>query len=155
MQGLDNYQIIFLLNAFLVQLILIGHFALRKWKFDLAIRFGRIVYAWSIPAAILSIFLLRRGMDWSLWLGGFIYLVWALYGYAIEYIVRVEWRNSLRWSILIPYVTLYLATVMFYWWPLALIYKPLWYVYAVLFLTSTYLNVTSHKRPAQIRPVEG
>jgi type IV secretory pathway TrbD component len=35
---------------------------------------------------------------------------------------------------------------MFYWWPLARIYKPLWYISALLFTASTFLNVTSHKR---------
>jgi hypothetical protein len=44
-----------------------------------------------------------------------------------------------------PYIVLYLATVMFYWWPLALIYKPLWYAYAILFIVSTILNITSHQ----------
>jgi hypothetical protein len=143
---MENYQILFLLNAFLVQLILIVHFTLRKWRFNLAMRYGPIVYALSIPSFILSIFLYNRGVGYSFWLGGIVYLVWAWYGFSVEYILRIEWRNSLRWPILVPYVILYLATVMFYWWPLALIYKPLWYVFAVLFLISTYLNVTSHKR---------
>jgi len=145
MFGLNTYQTLIVTAAFLFQLFLIVHFALRKWRFDLALRYGRIVYALSIPAAILSIVLLRHGMDWYFWLGGFIYLVWAVFGYTVEYILGIEWRNSLRWPILVPYVILYLATVMFYWWPPALVYKPLWYAYAVLFLVSTYLNVTSHK----------
>jgi hypothetical protein len=51
----------------------------------------------------------------------------------------------MRWQFLGPYLLLYLGTVMFYWFPLALIWKPLWYAYAVLFIISTYLNVTSHK----------
>ena len=37
------------------------------------------------------------------------------------------------------------TTCMFYWFPLALVSKPLWYVYAVLFIVSTLLNVTSHQ----------
>ncbi len=149
MFGLDLYQFLLVANAFLVQLILVVHFALRRWRFSLAIRFGPIVYAWSLPSAILSILLIRDGRSWAYWLGGFIFLTWAVYGYCVEYLLKIEWRNSLRWPILVPYVTLYLATVMFYWWPPALIYRPLWYVYAVLFVISTYLNVTSHK----IRPL--
>jgi hypothetical protein len=150
MINLDSYEILFLVNAFILQLILIFHFALRKRRFELALRYGWIVYALSIPAAILSIYFLRRGVNWSLWMGGFIYLVWALYGYAVEYVLGIEWRSSLRWSIFVPYVILYLATVMFYWWPIGLIDKPLWYVFAVLFIISTYLNVTSHERPGRL-----
>jgi hypothetical protein len=33
---------------------------------------------------------------------------------------------------------------MFYWFPLALIQRPLWFVYAVLFSASSVLNITSH-----------
>jgi hypothetical protein len=154
MLSLDNNQVLFVVTAFLFQVILIVHFALRKWRFELAMRYGRIVYALSIPAAILSIILLRSGMDWYHWLGGFIYLVWALFGYNVEYIHGIEWRNSLRWPILVPYVILYLSTVMFYWWPVGFVYKPLWYVYTVLFLISTYLNVTSHKNTGRLLVVD-
>ncbi len=155
MSGLDNNQILFLVSAILFQLILIVHFAMRKWRYDIAIRYGKIVYALSIPLAIVSLLILRGGMEWSFWLGGFIFVVWATFGYIVEYILRIEWRNSLRWPVLVPYVVLYLATVMFYWWPLALIYKPLWYAYGVLFLISTYLNVTSHKSPSRVQPNAG
>jgi hypothetical protein len=40
--------------------------------------------------------------------------------------------------------------VMFYWWPVAILSRPLWTVYAALFVASTLLNIFSHKpaRPA-------
>jgi hypothetical protein len=144
MLDMDNYQILFLVNAFLLQIILIIHFSLRRWRFEPAMRYGWIVYALSIPYAIASLFILRSGKTWALWLGGFIYLVWAIYGYIVDYNKKIEWRKSLRWSFLVPYIILYLASVMFYWWPLALVYKPLWYVFAILFIISTYLNISSH-----------
>jgi hypothetical protein len=146
MFGLDNLETLFVISAFLFQVILIIHFALRKWRFDLALRYGWIVYMLGIPAAALSLFILLSGKSWFLWLSGFIYLIWAIYGYSVEYVRGIQWRSPINWSVLGPYVILYLATVMFYWWPLALIYKPLWYIYAVLFLISTFLNVTSHQR---------
>ena len=42
------------------------------------------------------------------------------------------------------YVLLYLATIMFYWWPVGMLSRPLWYVYAGLFTLSTWLNISSH-----------
>jgi hypothetical protein len=144
MLGLDSLAFLFVVSAFLFQIVLNIHFALRKWHFDLAIRVGWIVYALSVPAATVSLLLLLGGKPWSLWLGGFIYLIWATLGYTAEYVKDIQWRNPIRWSIFAPYVFLYLATVMFYWWPLALISRPLWYMYAVLFVISTILNVTSH-----------
>ena len=86
----------FVICAFLFQAILIIHFALRKWRFNLAIRYGPIVYALGIPAAVISTILLLGSLSWSFWLGGFIYLVWGIYGYTVEYVMRVQWRNPVR-----------------------------------------------------------
>ena len=146
MFGFDNLEILFVVSAFLFQIALILHFAIRKWRFDLAMSYGRLVYALSIPAVFVSVILLLGGKTWSLWVSGFLFLVWAIFGYTIEYTKGIQWRNPIRWSIFGPYVFLYLATVMFYWWPLGLVSKPLWGVYAVLFTVSTILNVTSHER---------
>jgi len=145
MNNLSVFEKTFIVVSFAFQFMLICHFALRRWRFDQAIHYGWIVYAASIPAALVSIYFLFSGISWSIWLGGFIYLVWASYGYYVEYIQHIEWRTPIRLSILVPYITLYLATVMFYWWPLALIDKPLWYFYGVLFLISTALNINSHQ----------
>lgn len=148
MFALDALETLFVVTAFLFQAVLIVHFALRKWRFPVVVRYGWIVYALSIPAAAVSVALLTGGKDWSLWLGGFLYLVWAIFGFTVEYVRKITgWRNPPQWSILVPYVFLYLATTMFYWWPLGLLYKPLWTIGAALFLISTGLNITSHKAP--------
>jgi hypothetical protein len=146
MIGLDCLEGSFVIWAFLFQIILVIHFTLRKWRFDIAMRYGPIVYALGIPAAVLSVILLLGGKTWSLWIGGFIYLVWGIYSYWVEYVRKIQWRNPPRWTIFGPYIFLYLATIMFYWWPLALFSRPLWIAYAVLFVISTVLNTTSHKR---------
>jgi len=137
---------LFVVWAFAFQALLIAHFALRKWAFErYTYQFGWIVYAMSIPAAVVSLILLLKGQPWALWTGGFIYLVWAAFGYWIEYVRQIKWRNPPYWPVLGLYVLLYLATNMFYWWPMGLISRPLWYAYAVLFIISTALNVWSHR----------
>lgn len=146
MFGSNTLETLFVVSAFLFQMILIIHFALRKWHFDLAMRYGPIVYALGIPAAAVSTLIMLGGKSWFLWVGGFLYLSWGMYSYWIEYVRKIEWRNPIHWPVFGPYIFLYLSTVMFYWWPLALISKPLWYIYAILFITSTILNITSHKK---------
>ncbi len=146
MPTFDSLSLLFIVTAFVFQIVLIVHFAVRRWKFTTAIRYGPLVYALSLPAVLVSLLLGLGGKPWSLWLGGVLYLVWAVFGYVVEYVNKIEWRSPIRWQVLGPYITLYLATVMFYWFPLALVYKPLWYVQAVLFIASTILNVTSHRR---------
>lgn len=65
-------------------------------------------------------------------------------GYWVDYVKGIQWRKPLRLPIMFPYVFLYLATVMFYWWPLGLLSRPLWIVFGVLFVVGTILNITSH-----------
>jgi hypothetical protein len=144
-ENLDKLDKLFVVWAFLFQTVLIVHFALRKPFFEsYTMKFGWIVYALCIPAAVISIFLLRGGKSWSFWLGGFLFLLYAAFGFWVDYVIKIPWRNPIRLSIMFPYVFLYLATVMFYWWPLALLNRRLWFVGAILFVIGTILNVTSH-----------
>jgi hypothetical protein len=92
-----------------------------------------------------SLILLLGEAPWYLWVGGFIFVGWAVYGYWVDYVKRIQWRTPIRWQAGGPYLFLYLATLMFYWWPLGHISRPLWYAGAALFVVSTVLNVTSHK----------
>jgi hypothetical protein len=131
--------------VFLFQILLITHFAIRKWAFPITQRYGWLFYTLGIPALIISIVILLRRGYWGFWVGGMIQFIWSIYGYYIEFIVKMTtWRNPLRWEIAGPYVFMYLATNMFYWWPIMNINKIYWFIYTVLFLICTYFNITSH-----------
>jgi len=145
---LDSLDGLFVVCAFIFQIVLVNFFALRKWHFELALRLGPFVYALGVPAAVVSILLLLNGKPW-LSVAGFVYLAWGIFGFVVEYVRKIQWRNPVRWVIYIPYVFLFLTTAMFYWWPLAYYGKSLWYGYAMLFLASSLLNATSHGRPAE------
>ena len=143
---MDPYDTLFVVTSFVIQIILLAYFALRRWNFDLAIRWGWVIYALALPAAIVSRVLFSAGKSWYLWLPGLLYIVWAIFGYIVDVVRRIEWRSPIRPTIFVPYVFLYVATLMFYWFPLATIQRLFWFVYAVLFVISTFLNVTSHGR---------
>jgi hypothetical protein len=142
--SLDRHETLFVVWAFAFILILIAHFALRKWAFVTALLYGWIVYALGLVSAVVSAIILRGGKPWFFWLGGFLCLAWVIFGFIVEYVMHIEWREPILWQVFIPYIFLYLATLMFYWWPLALIGKPFWYIYTALFILATYLNATSH-----------
>ena len=145
MTKLDSLDKLFIVLAFLLQILLVVHFAIRKPLFEsYTAKYGWIIYALCIPAVVISIVLLRGGKSWSFWLGGFLFLVFAIFGYWVDYVAQIPFRNPLQLSIVFPYAFLYLATMMFYWWPLGLLSRPLWFVYAILFVISTILNITSH-----------
>lgn len=145
MSDIDNLDRLFIVWAFVFQVVLIVHFALRKYFFEsYTFKFGWIVYALFIPAVVISLLLLRGGKNWSFWLGGFLFALFAAFGYWVDYVANIQFRNPLRYSIAIPYVFLYLATVMFYWWPVGLLSRPLWFIFAIMFVIGTILNITSH-----------
>jgi hypothetical protein len=144
MAGLDKHDTLFVIWAFFLQICLIVLFAIRKSHLEAILQYGWILYLLSIPAVIISIIMLRSGKEWSFWIGGFIFLLWAIFGYVVEYQFDIKWRNPIVWSILVPYMVLYLGTIMFYWFPLGILSRLFWYIYAVFFALGTYLNVTSH-----------
>lgn len=145
MSNLDRLDRLFIVWAFTFQIVLIIHFALRERFFEsYTLRFGWIVYALCIPALVISVILWRGGKSWYFWLGGLLFVLFAAFGYWADYVQPIPWRSPPYLAILIPYVFLYLATVMFYWWPLARLSRPLWYLYAALFVVATILNIISH-----------
>jgi len=142
---IDKLDKLFIVWAFLFQIVLIVHFAVRKPLMEsYTLKYGWIVYALCIPAVIISIILMRGGKHWGFWLGGFIFILFAVFGFWVDYVAKIPFRNPLRLDALIPYVFLYLATVMFYWFPLGRIDKKLWVGYAILFVIATVLNIGSH-----------
>lgn len=144
-ESLDNLDRLFVVWAFLFQIILIVHYAVRKPFFEnYTLKYGWIVYALCIPAVIISIVLWRGGKDWTMWLGGFLFLVSAVFGYYADYVGQIQFRNPFNPMVGIPYVLIYLATVMFYWWPLWPMSRPLWFIYAILYVIATILNIKSH-----------
>jgi hypothetical protein len=145
MRGLHHVETFFVAWAFLFQVVLIVHFGLRKWAFEAYSRpYGWLVYALGIGGLILAILLMRDGQPWWIWLGPVLQVIWSAYGLWVEYARGLSWRNPPLWSIMGPYLTLYLGTVVFYWWPLARLWRPLWFVYAGLFVIATVLNLGSH-----------
>ena len=144
MFGLDKLDTLYVVWTFVFHLALIAHFAVRKVNLDFILRYGWTFYLLSVPAAVISVIILRGGKPLSFWLPGFLFLAWAVFGFVVEYLLGIQWRTPPNWPVLVPYVLLYLGTVMFYWWPVAQLVRPLWFLYAVFFALETYLNVTSH-----------
>jgi hypothetical protein len=61
MFGLDKYDSLFVIWAFVLQVCLIALFAIRKSNLELILRYGWIFYLLCIPAVIVSVIMLRAG----------------------------------------------------------------------------------------------
>jgi hypothetical protein len=149
MLGLGPLDTLFVLFAFLIQIALIVYFALCRWAFATAVRTGWLIYALGVPAAAISMAQFVTGKPWYLWLGGALFAVFGAFGFVVEYLLHIEWRDPVYLPVFLPYMTLYLGAICFYWWPLGTIDAVLWYAYTALFLVSTLLNALSHAGPAQ------
>ena len=137
------------------QAILLAYFAGRTWLSQAAERFGWIAYAFGALGAPIGLWLVADGASWRLYAGPLMFAAWSAFCAWADLGVKVEWRRPVRWSVLGPYVALYLAAQMFLWWPLWTYWRPGWVVYLLLVVANTALNLRGHfGRPATMaRPV--
>jgi hypothetical protein len=142
---MDALDRLFVVAAFLIQLVLLTYFIFRKLSFRMALSWGWIVYALAVPALIVSILLLRAGKPYTFWLGGLLFTAWAILGYFVDIARPVDWRSPPFLPVFIPYVLLYLGAQVFYWFPVGILQRGFWYLYAGLFVASTYFNLSSHQ----------
>lgn len=135
----------FVVWAFAYLIVLIAHFAVRERWFEAYTEpYGWVVYGLSVPAAALSVWILAAGEDWTLWAAGFLCLAFGAFGFWVDYVARIDFRSPFVASVGVPYVVLYLATLMFYWWPLWDRSRLAWGAYAVLYAVAMVLNLRSH-----------
>ena len=144
MPALDRSLRLFVITALVIQTVLVVFFALRKWNFPLAMTVGWGVYALAVPAVAVSVILIRAHKPWFLSIAGLLFALWASFGVLVDNVFRVQWRSPILWSVFLPYLLLYVGSMMFYWWPLVRIHRLSWFIYTLLYALSTLLNVTSH-----------
>ena len=105
MTGFDTLDILYIVWALFFQIVLVVHFAVRKRFFEsYTLKYGWVMYALSIPAVVISVILLLGGKTWSFWLGGFLFLVYAAYGYWVDFVKQIPWRKPQRLPNAFPYV---------------------------------------------------
>ena len=150
---IDSQLAVFAVFAITSQAILLSFFMCRRWRRDLADRYGWIAYAFGVLGLAVGIWLFIVGAPWQLFVGPILYAIWAAYGAWADLFRRIEWRPSIesvverqpvRWSVLGPYITLYFAAQMFLWWPLWDRWQIGWMIYLVLFVANTGLNIAGH-----------
>lgn len=126
------------------QTLLLAYFACRRWLMPIAGRFGWMAYAFGALGAPVGLWLISGGAPWALFAGPLLFAAWAGFGAWADMLQRIEWRRPVRWNVLGPYLTLYLAAQMFLWWPLWDYWRPGWVVYLLLFVANTGLNIWGH-----------
>lgn len=133
--------------ALVAQCLLVVYFLGRLRRPSAAARYGWIVYAYGLAGAGLGLLLFEAGLARRWWLGPLLYAAWAAYGFVVDSVLRIEWRDPIRFPVFGPYVLLYSITQVLLWIPLWFVHPALWAVYGGLFVAATWLNIRGHFTP--------
>jgi len=139
--------------AFLVQALLIFNFTARNWKPEIERGYGWIIYALGAPSVILGALMYVNDQPWIFVVPPLLYFIWAIFGYFVDLWRPIAWRNPPRWSIFVPYVGLFAASLILFWvsmWYVGLIY---WIAFGVMYAAETILNIYSHRRMKPSAPI--
>jgi len=142
----DTLQALFVVFAFLMQVLLIINFVARNWKPSFERKYGWLIYAMGIPGITLGILFLVGDQPWYIVAAPFVYSIWGAFGYFVDIYRPVQWRSPSRWSVFIPYVALFMASQFFFWIPLWYVGLGYWITYTAMYVINTGLNIYSHRR---------
>jgi D-alanyl-D-alanine carboxypeptidase len=137
---------LFVVFGFLVQVLLVVDFTARLWRPMLERRYGWLIYALGLPAAVTVAFLLLNGAPWYEPLAFGLFTAWTAFGATVDYLRPVPWRTPPFWPVFLPYVGLFMAGLFAFWIPLWYVGIEVWAAFGILYLLHTTLNIASHRR---------
>ena len=135
----------FVIFGFTVQVLLLAFFAAHLWHWTAERSLGRLVYGAGAVAVLLAVAYLVSGEPWHLVMAFALYAAWSAFGALIDIVRPISWRQPARWSIVLPYAALLIASLLALWVPLWWVDRGLWVAFGVLYAAHTTLNVISHR----------
>ena len=151
----DPLVVAYVVFAFVVQGLLFLDFAARNWRPELERNWGWIIYASGLAALALGVILLANGSQWTFFAPPLLFALWAALGYSVDVWRPIAWRNPPRWFIFIPYVGLYVVSLILFWISMWFIGMAYWIAFGVLYGLHTALNVYSHRQKSASVSGEG
>jgi len=88
-------------------------------------KIGIFNLALGIPILIIAILNLILFRDWWYWLFPFLLIGFILYCLVVDYILKIEFRNPRKLSILVPFLLLFYISIILMWgltWSLGVLY---------------------------------
>lgn len=116
-----TFENVFVAFALTVNGLLVLNFAARRWRPQLERRWGWLVYAMGLPAVLLALTAWAGARPWYYGLACLLYAAWSAFGYSVDIVWPVSWRNPPRWPVFLPYASLYVASLIALW-------VPLWFI---------------------------
>jgi len=81
-----------------------------KWP-RVEILFGTATIILALPAVIIGALNLSRSANFFLWFPAILYGFWALFELVVDYLLKIEFRNPAKPSVLIPFLVLFYFSV--------------------------------------------
>lgn len=100
---------------------------------------GHIIIALAVPAAVALVAFVRARAGWLHWSGPAVYLVFIALMIVVDYAWPVEFRDPMRYDVLVPYLLLFFGSILLMGLPMFRLDRRLWLVTVittVLLLTS-------------------
>ncbi len=136
---------VFVLFGFAVQVLLVVFFAAHLWRPAIEGPVGRLVYGMGVVAVILAIASLPASQPWFVPMAFLLYAAWSALGAWVDLVRPFPWRQPPRWSIVLPYAALLVASLLAFWVPLWWVDRALWLAFGILYAVHTTLNVIAHR----------
>lgn len=89
---------------------------------------GRVIIALAIPAAVTLVVFVRTGAGWLYWSGPAAYLIFIAVLIVVDYAWPVEFRDPMRYDILVPYLLLFFGSILLMGLPMFRLDRRLWLV---------------------------
>lgn len=112
----------------LVSLLQAAGFATRVVDPAINRALGIVILVLAIPAGTALLGFLRAGSGWRFSVGPAVFLGFVAFSLVVDYLMGIEFRSPQRWEILIPYLTLFFASIVLMGAPMIRVNRRLWLV---------------------------
>ena len=90
-------------------------FVLRVKKKEWAGPAGTLTISMGIPTGIIAVINLLNGRDWWLWVYPFLFVVFCLFTYIVDYALKIEFRKPRNLKILVPFLLIFYISIILMW----------------------------------------
>lgn len=117
-----------LIEFFIINLFNLSVFALflsRVRKPELSKKIGIFSIVLGIPSLMVAIINAYLQREWWYWIFPLLFVGFLLFTLVVDYIIKIEFRNPKKLSILVPFLILFYVSIILMWgltWALGVIY---------------------------------
>ena len=91
-------------------------------------RLGYVIIALAVPATLALVAFGRARAGWLQWAGPLVYVAFVALMVVVDYVLPVEFRAPMRYSILVPYLLLFFGAILLMGLPMFRMDRRLWLV---------------------------